>query len=109
MKTLKDRKRDLLKRWRELDARMHDIDVELLSHQSRDWEELAVEREGDEVLESLGASGDLEVRQIRAALSRIEAGTYGECARCGDDIAAERLDALPQTPLCQSCAAAKSA
>ncbi|NKX44732.1 TraR/DksA family transcriptional regulator [Roseicyclus persicicus] len=87
-----------------LDARLHEIDAELDSHQSKDWEELATEREGDEVLERLGQSGQSEIAQIRAALARMDAGEYGVCVTCGADISEERLDLLPYTPFCRSCA-----
>lgn len=104
MATLSDRKRQLLKRLGELDHRLHDIEAELDTHQSKDWGELAVEREEDEVLEGMGTSGLAEVRQIKAALARIEDGSYGYCVRCGDEIAEERLDLVPATPFCRICA-----
>lgn len=44
------------------------------------------------------------LKQIEAALARIERGTYGLCARCGEDIASARLEAAPATPFCQACA-----
>ncbi|WP_127115322.1 TraR/DksA family transcriptional regulator [Shimia sediminis] len=100
------RKSALLKRLSELDTRLHAIEAELDAPHSKDWEELAVEREGDEVLEQLGQSGQDEIARIRAALQRIRDEEYGFCARCGDEISAERLDVLPDTPLCRNCAAA---
>lgn len=100
------RKAALLKRLSELDTRLHAIEAELDAPHSKDWEELAVEREGDEVLEQLGQSGQDEILRIRAALQRIRDEEYGFCARCGEDISKERLDVLPDTPLCQGCAAA---
>ena len=104
MVELEARKQQLLNRRKELNARLNSIGEELDSHQSKDWEELAVEREEDEVLEGLGDQGMQEVRQIDLALERIEEGTYGECQKCGDDIAPARLDLLPHTPLCRKCA-----
>ncbi len=98
----------LLKRLSELDSRLHAIEAELDAPHSKDWEDMAVEREGDEVLESLGTSGQEEILRIRAALRRLRDGEYGSCARCGDDIAAERLKVLPDTPLCRTCAQAIS-
>jgi RNA polymerase-binding transcription factor DksA len=102
--TTEARKAILLARLKELDTRLHDIDAELDSHQSKDWEELAVEREEDEVLEEMGQSGEAEIRMIQAALSRIEDGSYGTCVKCGAEISAERLDVLPATPFCRNCA-----
>lgn len=40
---------------------------------------------------------------IDAALQRIEDGTYGTCATCGQPIGAERLEALPWTTQCIDC------
>lgn len=40
---------------------------------------------------------------IAAALARIDAGTYGECADCGQDIAAARLKATPEVARCVRC------
>jgi DnaK suppressor protein len=38
------------------------------------------------------------------ALSRLDAGTYGVCARCGRPIPAERLAARPSARTCVACA-----
>jgi RNA polymerase-binding transcription factor len=43
--------------------------------------------------------------EIDEALGRIEAGTYGLCARCGQPISAPRLEALPYAVRCVDCAA----
>ena len=105
MPTTADRKAQLEARLADLTGRLQGIESELDSHQNPDWEELATEREGDEVLEDLGQAGELEMRQIRAALARIEVGDYGFCTKCGAEISAERLDLLPHTPFCRTCAA----
>lgn len=99
------RKATLLERLAELDSRLHEIEAELDAPHSKDWEESAVEREDDEVLEKLGQSGQDEIQRIRAALRRIREKEYGFCARCGEEISPERLDVLPDTPLCRNCAA----
>jgi DnaK suppressor protein len=44
-----------------------------------------------------------QLAQVNAALVRIEDGTFGTCRRCGKDIAAERLEALPWAALCIDC------
>ncbi len=47
----------------------------------------------------------LRVRRadILTALQKIEDGTYGKCESCGQDIPAERLEAVPAATLCVSC------
>lgn len=44
-----------------------------------------------------------ELDAIDAALQRIEDGSYGECAECGTEIAAARLQAAPQALRCVAC------
>jgi len=55
------------------------------------------ERELDEGLEE-DARGQL--REVDAALARMDSGSYGTCARCGKEIPLERLEAVPWTTLC---------
>ena len=105
MKSVADRKAELEARRDLLTRRMQEIDAELDSHDSKDWEELATERESDEVLEDLGSSAQQELRMIDAALGRIDEGEYGYCVTCGKEISQERLDAVPATPFCRVCAA----
>lgn len=48
----------------------------------------------------------LEMRNIEAALERMESGSYGICTRCGGDIAIARLRANPAAERCIECQAA---
>ena len=62
----------------------------------KDWEDAAVERQSDEVLERSAPRISVRIRQIDAALRRIDDGTYGICKKCGEDDATQaRLEALP--------------
>ena len=42
-------------------------------------------------------------RLIEAALDRIDAGEYGECQGCGEEIEPRRLCAQPEAPMCLEC------
>ena len=44
------------------------------------------------------------LREVEAALERVEAGSYGTCARCGRTIPDERLEARPTAAYCVACA-----
>ncbi|MBM9468937.1 TraR/DksA family transcriptional regulator [Nakamurella leprariae] len=44
------------------------------------------------------------VRDVEAALTRLDAGRYGVCERCGSAIASGRLEALPTATHCVRCA-----
>ena len=104
MTTLRARRAKLEARLAELENRLEDITGELDSHNAADWDELAIEREEDEVLEDMGNAGKREIAMIRAALARMDAGEYGYCVDCGVEIAEERLTILPATPFCARCA-----
>ncbi|MCK6502874.1 TraR/DksA C4-type zinc finger protein [Myxococcota bacterium] len=69
-----------------------------------DWTEAAQLQENDEVLEALEESGRTRISALRAALQRIDDGSYGECALCGDEIEPRRLVAMPTTTRCVRCA-----
>lgn len=71
---------------------------------SADWTEQAVERENDEVLESLGNNAKQELAMINTALKRIESGEYFFCRSCGEEIPSARLEVLPFNSLCIDCA-----
>lgn len=43
------------------------------------------------------------LEQVEAALDCLKDGSYGNCARCGEDISAARLEALPHAELCIAC------
>ena len=55
---------------------------------------------GREIDYTLGENSEQVLAEINAALERIEEGTYGTCAVCGQEIAPERLEAHPWASLC---------
>ena len=48
------------------------------------------------------------VAEVDAALTRVEAGTYGLCERCGAPIGTPRLEALPAARECIGCASRRT-
>lgn len=42
-------------------------------------------------------------RNVRAALHRMDEGTYGVCLHCEEDISLKRLNAVPWAPFCIQC------
>jgi len=59
-----------------------------------------VDREVDVSLEE---NAEQIVYEIDRAVARIDAGTYGRCERCGQEIPEERLEAVPYATLCVAC------
>ena len=47
------------------------------------------------------------LRKINEALARLEEGAYGNCFECGDEIAPQRLRALPFAVRCKDCEQAR--
>ncbi len=85
-----------------------------LSGGSRNREALAIETSADEfdriqsAQERDFAVGRINrestrAREIRAALQRIEGGSFGICVNCDDEIGAKRLAAVPWAALCIVC------
>ena len=57
----------------------------------------------DEITADMVSRRATELRQIDRALADIEAGRYGLCQECGEQIAPARLKALPFATRCVAC------
>jgi RNA polymerase-binding transcription factor DksA len=55
---------------------------------------------------ALRETAEARIRSIKAALDRLDQGTYGICQVCGQAIDPDRLEILPHTTLCVRCAQA---
>lgn len=86
-------------------ARSEEIEEDLRSPLDADFAEQATDLADDEALEGVDDVLRAEARQIRAALARIEDGSYGACANCGTKIPVARLEAQPMATRCIKCAA----
>ncbi|MDZ4308151.1 TraR/DksA family transcriptional regulator [Allopontixanthobacter sp.] len=80
------------------------IEDDLRHPLDKDWEDQAIDLADDEALEGVDEVLRKEIQQIRLALLRIENGTYGTCAKCGDEIGLERLKVRPIATRCIACA-----
>jgi DnaK suppressor protein len=85
-----------------------------LEHVTRSRDAITVERSADQLDEIQAAShralavGNLDrgfnqIRNARAALRRIEEGSFGTCQQCDDDIHPKRLAAVPWATFCIRC------
>ena len=91
-------------RMAELEAEIARLDTETSQQLSPSFSEQANELEDLATNESLEARHKTEIGQIRAALNRIDAGSYGICDNCGADIAPARLEVQPDATRCIKCA-----
>jgi RNA polymerase-binding transcription factor DksA len=92
----------------ELRARQAHVVRDLAEPLSADSSEQAVELEDDASLERQAALIGGEIESVRRALERIGKGSYGQCVRCGGEIAPARLEARPESALCIDCARAET-
>ena len=95
----------LLQLEEDLANRIEKLTIDLTKSHSRDSSEQAVERENDEVINSLEQETSQELQQVKQAIIRIKQGKYRTCTECKGVIPAERLSAIPYTTLCLNCAA----
>src|SRR5579872_4527194 len=80
-----------------------------LTNAVRNRDDIAIEETPD-AIDEVQLAGERELairnldresnllRQVRAALGRINDGSYGICMHCEDEISPKRLNAVPQTP-----------
>jgi RNA polymerase-binding protein DksA len=74
-----------------------EVDESHLDNHLAETASVTLDREMDYSLEENEAR---VLAAIDAALKRLDDGTYGRCERCGEQIEAERLEALPWATLC---------
>jgi RNA polymerase-binding transcription factor DksA len=102
-----DIRHDLVRKREEMLGRLSAI-VQDVGHLSQpldpDFEEQAVERQNEEVMDALDTAARRELMQIERALERMARGEYDICAVCGDPIPRARLRAVPYTDRCVDCA-----
>src|SRR6202163_3339085 len=81
---------------------------------TRHREGITIERSADQLEEIQAASERAlavchldrefsQLRDARAALRRIQVGSFGTCQECDQDIHPKRLSAVPWAPLCIRC------
>lgn len=94
----------LEKKKAELTVRLERITDNLRRGYHPDSKERAKELEDSEVVDALGNEARAEIRNISAALQRMDAGEYGICIECGTEIDHARIDAHPYAKKCIDCA-----
>ena len=94
----------LEKKKEELTVRLERITENLRRGYHPDSKERAKELEDSEVVDALGNEARAELRNISAALQRMDAGEYGVCIECGTEIDRGRIDAHPYAKQCIDCA-----
>jgi len=84
---------------REIDRRrkeLHEPEVEMEEQAQKEKMALKLEQQDQRTRD--------ELKLVNDALVRMEAGTWGMCETCGEDIDPQRLEAIPWTKTCLGCA-----
>jgi len=90
---------------RELEARLARIEAERVERNAPDndkWSDQGSLHERDDEQMALQLAAQGELNQVNGALARFNAGQYGVCEVCGEDIEAGRLEALPFATRCKT-------
>lgn len=70
---------------------------------SAKFDDQAVSMQNNEVVDEIDNMDRKELEDIKSALERIKAKTYGLCIECGENITEKRLNALPYASHCLNC------
>jgi DnaK suppressor protein len=95
------RRRAILETFRRAGA---ELDALRAAERDPEFEEGAQTEHEAFTLARLSENQRRELQQIDAALARLEAGEYGLCVDCDQEIDPRRLKALPYALLCAECA-----
>jgi DnaK suppressor protein len=60
-------------------------------------------RSSREVTSALLTGARAALRDVTAALQRLDDGTFGRCTSCASRLPIERLEVLPQVAMCMAC------
>ncbi|MBB2699959.1 UNVERIFIED_ORG: RNA polymerase-binding transcription factor DksA [Rhizobium esperanzae] len=88
----------------DLQRRLSAIDADLGAALDPDSEDRVTQLENDQVLMEMRKEAREQIISIDAALERLNHGSFGRCVRCLDPMDPGRLEAIPYTPYCVTCA-----
>ena len=94
---------ELVSRLDQLAAQVERLEGEQRVPLDDDSAEQAIEREDDETIDAQQSAAAAQMKAIRLAIARLDAGRYGLCTACGIPIDAARLEAVPHAAHCVEC------
>ncbi|HUE02223.1 MAG TPA: TraR/DksA C4-type zinc finger protein [Bryobacteraceae bacterium] len=95
-------KATLLAKQGELSGGLRNRDEILIEKTPDALDEVQLAGERELAIRNLDREANL-LRNVRAALFRINEGSYGVCMHCEEEIKPKRLDALPWAAFCINC------
>lgn len=86
----------------ELMAGGSDRDEILIENAAEEFDRLQQQLNREVAIRNLDRESKL-LKEVRAAIARLDKGTFGICLRCDEEIPEKRLKAVPWAGLCVSC------
>lgn len=74
----------------------------LIHNEAEEFDRLQQQLNREVAIRNLDRESKL-LKEVRAALSRIDENTFGTCLRCEEDIPEKRLKAVPWAAYCIAC------
>ncbi len=94
----------LLARKRELTGNLEETKFDTLAKMGRVAEDDQAQMSHEEFISLQRKSMDYQtLRQVNAAIERVDSGEYGICAACDEAISEKRLKAIPWAKYCVTC------
>lgn len=88
---------------REMLEEQREFRIEQLTQLHRPWPHGPLSSTDPEIFRELVNGAREALREVQAALWRMDAGSYGRCVACAGQVEIERLEIVPQTALCMAC------
>jgi DnaK suppressor protein len=101
-KTKKEFRKLLEAKRKELMVGGSDREEILIENAAEDFDRLQQQLNREVAIRNLDRESKL-LKEVEAALKRIEQGSFGVCLRCEEDIPEKRLKAVPWAAYCISC------
>ena len=99
---LNEFRRALEKKREELRAGSSDREEILIENAAEDFDRLQQQLNREVAIRNLDRESKL-LKEVQAALNRIDDGSFGICLRCEEEIPEKRLKALPWAAYCVPC------
>ena len=87
---------------RELLTGSSDRDEILIENAAEDFDRLQQQMNREVAIRNLDRESKL-LKEVQAALKRVEEGSYGTCLRCEEEIPEKRMKAVPWAAYCVPC------
>ena len=87
---------------RELMTGSSDRDEILIENAAEDFDRLQQQMNREVAIRNLDRESKL-LKEVQAALKRVEEGSYGTCLRCEEEIPEKRMKAVPWAAYCVPC------